>query len=152
MLQKEEGTLAVLFLDGHVKQGLSIGHSVIDRSPWAQQLSCYGVHTWQGQIAHVRNQITMQSCNKVTHSKDYFDNAESTVLQLPCGSVVVCTCPEGQAQHCLVHGVFETEVWNDLEVVGGMKCIGCKRAIKGEISGSISGCSRTLAITVSAVR
>lgn len=33
MLEKEEGALAVLSLDGHVKQGLSIGHSVIDRSP-----------------------------------------------------------------------------------------------------------------------
>ena len=31
MLEKEEGALAVLPLDGHVKQGLSIGHSVIDR-------------------------------------------------------------------------------------------------------------------------
>lgn len=34
------------------------------------------------------------------------------------------TCPKGQAQHCLVHGVFETEIWNDLEVVGGMKGVG----------------------------
>lgn len=33
MLKKEEGTLAVLSLDGHVKQCLSIGHRVIDRSP-----------------------------------------------------------------------------------------------------------------------
>lgn len=33
MLKKEEGTLAVLSLDSHVKQGLSIGHSVIDRCP-----------------------------------------------------------------------------------------------------------------------
>lgn len=33
MLKKEEGTLAVLSLNGHVKQGLSIGHSVIYRSP-----------------------------------------------------------------------------------------------------------------------
>lgn len=35
------------------------------------------------------------------------------------------TCPEGQAKHRLVHGVFKTKVWNDLEVVGGMKGIGC---------------------------
>lgn len=39
----------------------------------------------------------------------------------------MATCPKGQAQHCLIHGVFETEVWNDLEVVGCMKCIGCNR-------------------------
>lgn len=68
------------------------------------------------------------------------DSAESTVSQLPRGGAVLCTCPEGQAQHCLVHGVLETEVWNDLEVVGGMKCIGCNRAIKEEISGFNSGC------------
>lgn len=51
---------------------------------------------------------------------------------------MLCTCPEGQAQHCLVHWVFETEVWNDLEVVGGMKCIGCNWAINGEMSEGIS--------------
>lgn len=33
MLQEEQGTLAVLSVDGHVKQSLSIGHSVVDRSP-----------------------------------------------------------------------------------------------------------------------
>lgn len=45
MLKEEEGTLAVLSLDGHVKQGLAIGHGVINWCPWAQQLSRYGVHT-----------------------------------------------------------------------------------------------------------
>jgi len=52
--------------------------------------------------------------------------------------VKLCTCPEGQAQHGLVHRVFETEVWNDLEVVGGVKCIGCNITIEGTISGSFS--------------
>lgn len=52
MLEKEESTLAVLSLDGHVKQRLSVGHGVIDRRPWAQQLSSYGVHTYQGEIDH----------------------------------------------------------------------------------------------------
>lgn len=79
----------------------------------------------------------MQPCYKVVHSKDNLDNAESTEVQLSRGGVVLYTCPEGQAQHCLVHGVFETEVWNDLEVVGGMESIGCNRAIRGGISGSI---------------
>lgn len=41
-------------------------------------------------------------------------------------SVLLYTCPQGQAQDRLVHRVFETEVWNDLQVVDGMKCIGCK--------------------------
>lgn len=58
MLEQEQGTLAVLSLDGHVKQGLSIGHSVIDRSTWAQQLSGYDVHTWQRQIVHVSSTYT----------------------------------------------------------------------------------------------
>lgn len=49
---------------------------------------------------------------------DQFDDTEVTLL--------LCTCPEGQAQNCLVHGVFEAEVWDDLEVVGGMQCVGCK--------------------------
>lgn len=114
MLKKEEGTLAVLSLDGHVKQGLSIRHSVIDWSPWAQQLSCYGVHTWQTPLDATK--ITMQFYNRLTHSQSW--------------PAALCTCPECQAQHRLVHGVLETEVWNDLEVVGGMKCIGCNRAKK----------------------
>lgn len=71
-----------------------------------------------------------------------------SVLQFPHGGIVLCTCPESQAQYCLVHGVFEAEVWNDLEVVGGMKRIGCNRAIKGEISGSISGHLRILTMQV----
>lgn len=46
------------------------------------------------------------------------------------------TCPEGQAQHCLVHGILQTEVWNDLEVVGGMKRVGCNPSSKGGKKGS----------------
>lgn len=33
MLQKEEGTLAVLSLDCHVQQSLAVGHGVINRRP-----------------------------------------------------------------------------------------------------------------------
>lgn len=33
MLKEEEGALAVLSLDGHVKQSLAVGHGVIDRRP-----------------------------------------------------------------------------------------------------------------------
>lgn len=42
------------------------------------------------------------------------------------------TCPEGQAQHRLVHGILQAEVRNDLEVVGGMKRIGCNPSTKQE--------------------
>lgn len=50
VLQEEEGTLTVLSLDGHVQQCLSVGHSVVDRGPRAQQLSRYGVHPWQRHV------------------------------------------------------------------------------------------------------
>lgn len=89
--------------------------------------ACYTSHT----------QITVKSCNKVMHIILIMQN--QLYYSFPLFPIVLCTCPESQAQHCLVHGVFETEVWNDLEVVGSMKCICCNRAIKGEISGSISG-------------
>lgn len=45
MLQKEEGALAVLSVDCHVKQSLAVGHGVVDGRPRAQQLSRDGVHT-----------------------------------------------------------------------------------------------------------
>lgn len=52
-----------------------------------------------------------------THDKHLkgFDNADKGCCLL------LGTCPEGQTQDCLVHGVFEAEVWNDLQVVGGVK-------------------------------
>ena len=45
VLQEEQGTLAVLSADGHVQQGLTVGHGVVDGRPRAQELGCYGVHT-----------------------------------------------------------------------------------------------------------
>lgn len=71
-------------------------------------------------------------------SSDCYDNVESTGLHHSHGDVLLYTCPESQAQHCLVHGVFEAEVWNDLEVVGGMESIGCNGVNKKNMNGSIS--------------
>lgn len=60
---------------------------------------------------------TDRSTNTITiiDFTDQFDDAEVTLL-----GILLYTCPEGQAQNSLVHGVFEAEVWDDLEVVGGM--------------------------------
>lgn len=61
MFQEKEGALAVLSLDGHVEQSLSVGHSVVDRGPRTQQLGRNSVHTWQGAIESVRKQTTEQN-------------------------------------------------------------------------------------------
>lgn len=79
----------------------------------------------------------MEACNKVMHSKDCDENKKATALQLSHLGVQLFTCPEGQTQHCLVTGVFEAKVWNDLEIVGRMKCICCNRDKKKQLSGPI---------------
>lgn len=33
------------------------------------------------------------------------------------------TCPESKSKHGLVQGIFKAEVWDDLQVVGGMESI-----------------------------
>ena len=45
VFQEEQSTLAVLSVDGHVEQGLTVGHGVVDGCPRTQELGCYGVHT-----------------------------------------------------------------------------------------------------------
>lgn len=81
------------------------------------------------------------------HANLYQGYCLQIIMSLLLRGILIGTCPKGQAQHCLVHGIFKTEVWNDLEVVGGMKCIGCnrrkKKKIKERISGLIFGCLQT---------
>lgn len=56
---------------------------------------------------------------------DALTSMHSKMVNWKVPNLLYGTCPEGQAKHRLVHGVFKTKVWNDLEVVGGMQGVGC---------------------------